>query len=78
MHIVVADDVRGAVDEAVDCRKEVASGLNRETEIVEVVAGCPELPIREVLEKYMANSLETGANACGGEGYDHAHCHHHG
>jgi hypothetical protein len=45
---------------------------------VEVVAGCPELPIREVLEKYMANSLETGANACGDEGYDHAHCHHHG
>jgi hypothetical protein len=45
---------------------------------VEVVAGCPELPIREVLEKYMANSLETGENACGGEGHDHAHCHHHG
>ena len=44
---------------------------------VEVVAGCPELPIREVLEKYMANSLETGENACGGEGHDHAHCHHH-
>ncbi len=32
----------------------------------------------EVLEKYMANSLETGVNACGGEGHDHAHCHHHG
>ena len=45
---------------------------------VEVVAGCPELPIREVLEKYMANSLETGENSCGGEGHDHAHCHHHG
>ena len=45
---------------------------------VEVVAGCPELPIREVLEKYMANSLDTGENACGGEGHDHAHCHHHG
>ena len=45
---------------------------------VEVVAGCPELPIREVLEKYMANSLETGENACGGEGHDHSHCHHHG
>jgi predicted Fe-Mo cluster-binding NifX family protein len=45
---------------------------------VEVIAGCPELPIKEVLEKYMANSLETGTNACGGEGYDHAHCHHHG
>ena len=40
--------------------------------------GCPELPIKEVLEKYMANSLETGTNACGGESYDHAHCHHHG
>ena len=45
---------------------------------VEVVAGCPELPIREVLEKYMANLLETGENACGGEGHDHSHCHHHG
>lgn len=45
---------------------------------VEVIAGCPELPIREVLEKYMANSLETCENACGGEGHDHAHCHHHG
>ena len=44
---------------------------------VEVVAGCPELPIREVLEKYMANSLETGENACSGEGHDHSHCHHH-
>ena len=44
---------------------------------VEVVAGCPELPVREVLEKYMANSLERGENACGGEGRDHSHCHHH-
>ena len=45
---------------------------------VEVVAGCPELPIKEVLEQYMANTLETGENACGGEGHDHHHCHHHG
>ena len=45
---------------------------------VEVVAGCPELPIKEVLEQYMANTLETGKNACGGEGHDHHHCHHHG
>lgn len=45
---------------------------------VEVVAGCPELPIREVLEKYISNSLETAENACGGEGHDHSHCHHHG
>ena len=45
---------------------------------VEVVAGCPELKIKELLEKYMANTLETGENACGGEGHDHHHCHHHG
>ena len=45
---------------------------------VEVVAGCPELPIREVLEKYMANSLKTGENTCGGEGHDHSHCYNHG
>ncbi len=45
---------------------------------VEVVAGCPELPIKEVIEQYMANTLETGENACGGEGHDHHHCHHHG
>lgn len=45
---------------------------------VEVVAGCPELPIKEVIEKYLSNTLETGENACGGEGHDHHHCHHHG
>ena len=41
---------------------------------VEVVMGCPELPIREVLEKYMSNTLSTGENPCGGE---HHHCHGH-
>lgn len=45
---------------------------------VEVVAGCPELPVKEILEKYLSNTLETGENACGGEGHDHHHCHHHG
>lgn len=45
---------------------------------VEVVAGCPELPVREILEKYLSNTLETGENACGGEGHDHHNCHHHG
>lgn len=47
---------------------------------IEVVAGCPELPIKEILEKYLSNTLETGENACGGEGHDHHHCHghHHG
>ena len=43
---------------------------------VEVVAGCPELPVKEVIEKYLSNTLETGENACGGD--DHHHCHHHG
>ena len=41
---------------------------------VEVVAGCPELPIREVIESYLSNTLETGENSCGGE---HHHCHGH-
>ncbi len=45
---------------------------------VEVVSGCPELPIKEIIERYMANSLEAGKNTCAGEGHDHAHCHHHG
>lgn len=45
---------------------------------IEVIAGCPELEIKEVLEKYMTNTLETGENSCSGEGHDHAHCHHHG
>ena len=40
------------------------------------VVRVPELPVREILEKYMTNSLETGENACGGEGHNHAHCHH--
>ena len=45
---------------------------------VEVITGCPELSIKEILEKYLSNTLETGENACGGEGHDHHHCHHHG
>ncbi len=45
---------------------------------VEVIAGCPELPIKEVLEGFMANTLQTGENTCGGEGHDHEHCRHHG
>lgn len=47
---------------------------------VEVVAGCPELSIKEILDKYLSNTLETGDNACAGEGHDHHHCHghHHG
>ena len=41
---------------------------------VEVIAGCPELPIKELVEKYLANTLESGENSCGGE---HHHCHGH-
>ncbi len=44
---------------------------------VEVVAGCPELPIKDLLESYLSNELITGENACGGEGHDHHHCHGH-
>lgn len=53
---------------------------------VKVVAGCPELPIRELVSEYLNNSLVSGENACGGEhshcgGHHdggHHHCHHHG
>ena len=42
---------------------------------VNVVAGCPELPIEEVVNGYLNNTLSTGENSCGGE---HHHCHGHG
>lgn len=45
---------------------------------VEVITGCSELPIRELIENYLSDTLTTGENACGGEGHDHHHCHHHG
>lgn len=45
---------------------------------VEVVTGCPELPVLEVIRNYLSGTLETGENICGGEGHEHAHCHHHG
>ena len=44
---------------------------------VEVVTGCPELPILEVIRNYLSDTLETGENACGGEGHQHSHCHRH-
>lgn len=45
-----------------------------------VVAGCPELEIKEVVNAFLAGTLITGENSCGGE---HHHCagheggHHH-
>lgn len=41
---------------------------------IEVITGCPELPVEEVVEKYLSNILVTGENSCGGE---HHHCHGH-
>lgn len=51
---------------------------------VEVVTGCPELDIKEIVKLYLTNSLEIGENACGhdanhkcgGHGENH-HCGHH-
>lgn len=52
---------------------------------VKVVAGCPELEVKEIVEQYMNGTLTTGENSCGGEhhhchGHNHGeqhHCHHH-
>ena len=41
---------------------------------VKVIAGCPELEVKEVVEQYMNGTLSTGENSCGGE---HHHCHGH-
>lgn len=43
---------------------------------VKVVPGCPELPVKDVIEGFLAGKIERGENSCGGE---HHHCHgHHG
>lgn len=52
---------------------------------VKVVAGCPELKVKEIVEQYMNGTLATGENSCGGEHHhcqghnhgEHHHCHHH-
>ena len=48
---------------------------------VEVIVGCPELPIEELLTSYLNNTLITGENSCGGGHHCHGHgeghhCHH--
>ena len=57
---------------------------------VQVISGCPELPIKELITSYLDSSLVRGENASGGEhshcgghhhghhGGHHGHCHHHG
>ena len=50
---------------------------------VQVVSGCPELPIEELVKQYLNSTLTTGENSCGGEHshcgghHEHHHCHHH-
>ena len=41
---------------------------------VKVIAGCPELPLKEIAQKFLNNELELGENSCQGE---HHHCHGH-
>ena len=41
---------------------------------IEVVTGCPEMDIEELVKLYLEHTLETGVNSCGGE---HSHCHGH-
>lgn len=41
---------------------------------LKVVAGCPELPVNDVVTSYLESTLITGENSCGGE---HSHCHGH-
>lgn len=43
---------------------------------VEVVTGCPELAIKEIVELFLNNTLETTENSCG-HGANHQ-CHGHG
>lgn len=38
---------------------------------VDVVSGCPELKVEELVKQYLDSSLETGENSCSGE---HSHC----
>ena len=51
---------------------------------VEVVTGCPELEINEIVKLYLTNTLETGENTCGhdenhkcGNHSEGHHCGHH-
>ena len=51
---------------------------------VKVISGCPELPIKEIVQEYLNSTLVTGENSCGGEHshceghhqHQHRHCHH--
>lgn len=44
---------------------------------VKVVPGCPELPVKDVIEGYLNGSVISGENSCGG-GHHHCGGHEHG
>ena len=43
---------------------------------VNVITGCPEIDVKDVISMYLNNTLQTGENSCGG-GHEH-HCGGHG
>lgn len=51
---------------------------------IQVISGCPELPIQDIVKQFLENSLVVGENSCNhGEGHvchghgDGHHCGHH-
>ena len=54
-----------------DMRNKKFSSIFAENNIP-VVAGCPELEIKEIVQEFINQTLITGENSCGGE---HHHCH---
>jgi len=42
---------------------------------IQVISGCPELPIKEIVMAFLNGSLQTGENTCG---KGHHNCHGHG
>ena len=49
---------------------------------VKVIPGCPELPLKEIVQGYLNGSIQAGENSCGGghhncHGHENGHsCHH--
>ena len=43
---------------------------------IQVIPGCPELDVKEIVELYLNNELIAGENSCGSD--ENHHCHGHG
>lgn len=43
---------------------------------IEIISGCPELEIEELVKSFLEQNLITGENSCGHD--EHHHCHGHG